>query len=337
MADVMNYVNYEFKKRNPVSLDVKESSFVVAGILLPASEKLLEIAQTSQDELWGYQMKVSALVDSVRADIEGAEQRFETFLKELDTQEKNALRTEVLNIGRYFLFREKAKKAEATPENFDIFKSEWAEWIDGKYVPLSEAASLGIEIAHRNKVPAEQIVKELTEYLQSSQCTLSADGKKAIVKTLEQTLHTALGADLKLYGKTLDDEDFDWNSLRGKYVLIKFTATWCGPCKMQIPGMLEAYKKYHSKGLEIISVYVFERTPNAAEAVASIKNTVNGEKLPWIILAEPLTEKAKQPSYGEFYGIEAIPTFVLTDKEGKIIIPATHGNEWQAQLAEIFK
>ena len=119
-----------------------------------------------------------------------------------------------------------------------------------------------------------------------------------------------------LYGKTLDNEDFDWESLRGKYVLVKFTATWCGPCRKEIPSLLEAYEKYHDKGLEIVSVYIWEDEPNA---VATVKQFVKQEKLPWIILSESLTAKAGQPPQGDAFGIPSVPTIALVDKEGKII------------------
>ena len=125
-----------------------------------------------------------------------------------------------------------------------------------------------------------------------------------------------INSDFPLYGKTLDDEDFDWESLRGQYVLVKFTATWCLPCKAAIPGMLEAYEKYHDKGFEIVSVYIWEDGPNA---VSTVRRFVEREKLPWIILSESLTVKAGQPPQGEAFGIEYVPTMVLVDKEGKII------------------
>jgi thiol-disulfide isomerase/thioredoxin len=147
-------------------------------------------------------------------------------------------------------------------------------------------------------------------------------------------IRLVVGNDPKLYGRTIDDKDFDWTSLRGKYVLVKFTATWCGPCKMEVPGMLEAYKKYKDKGLEIVSVYVFQRE---ADPVATVKEFVAEEKLPWIILSEALTEKAKQPKQGEYYAIQGVPTMVLVDKEGKVIMSEARGKALQNKLAEIFK
>jgi thiol-disulfide isomerase/thioredoxin len=147
-------------------------------------------------------------------------------------------------------------------------------------------------------------------------------------------LLTAFGSDLKLYGRTLEDKDFDWDRLRGKYVLVQFTATWCGPCHMEIPGMREAYKKYHDKGFEIVSIYVWER---GDDPVASVKEHVAHEKLPWIIISETLTKKAGQPDYEESYAIRGVPKMLLVDKKGKIIMTEARGESLQTKLAEIFE
>ena len=141
------------------------------------------------------------------------------------------------------------------------------------------------------------------------------------------------GEDFNLYGKTIQDEDFDWESLRGKYVLVKFTATWCGPCQEEIPGMLEAYEKYHDKGLEIVSIYVWEREPNA---IATVKNYVEAKKLPWIIISESLTEKSEQPPQGKTFDIQGVPTMLLIDKEGKIITEA-RGERLKQELKKLFE
>jgi len=130
----------------------------------------------------------------------------------------------------------------------------------------------------------------------------------------------------------VDGEDFDWESLRGKYVLVKFTATWCGPCKGEIPGMLEAYEKYRGKDFEIVSVYVWERGDHNED----IQKMVDQEKLPWLIISEPLTKKAGMPPQGRFFGIDGVPTMLLVDKEGKVLTSEARGATLKRELQKLF-
>jgi len=152
---------------------------------------------------------------------------------------------------------------------------------------------------------------------------------ESILRSSQSSGNFEVGADFPLYGRTLSDEDFDWESFRGKYVLVKFTATWCGPCKIQIPVMREAYEKYHDKGLEIVSVYV----RGDAE---TIKQSLEQEKLPWTVISEPLTEKAGQPPFGKTFGIRGVPTMLIVDKEGKVLATDTRDARLKQELKKLF-
>ena len=236
-----------------------------------------------------------------------------------------------LEMHQFGMFYRKALETVHSPESYDTFKAELKAWINRKTVNIKEIPQIGLIFAEKCGVPAEQIINELIEYLQSPEC--SSPYKEHIVTECKNSLLTAFGADLKLYGRMLDDKEFDWEGLRGKYVLVQFTATWCGPCHMEIPGMREAYKKYHDKGFEIVSIYIWER---GDDPVASIKEHVAHEELPWIIISETLTTKAGQSSF-ESYAIGGVPTMLLVDKAGKIIMTQARGEALQTKLAEIFE
>jgi len=115
--------------------------------------------------------------------------------------------------------------------------------------------------------------------------------------------------------------------------LVKFTATWCGPCHMQTPAMLEIYKQFRDKDFEIVSVHISERSN------ATIKNFVEEKKLPWIILSEPLTTAAGQPAQSETFRalIRGVPTMLLVDKEGNVISRTARaaGTNLQQELARL--
>ena len=234
-----------------------------------------------------------------------------------------------LEVQQFGLFCRKAYETVDSPESFDTFKAELKSWINRKTVNAFDIPSLALSLAEKCGVPAEQVINELVEYLQSPEC--SSRYKEHWVTEWKKLLLTAFGSDLKLYGRTLDDNEFDWDSLRGKYVLVQFTATWCGPCHMEIPGMKEAYRKYHDKGFEIVSIYVYEL------GVAPIKEHVEHSELPWIVISETLTEKAGQPKQATFFAINGVPTMLLVDQSGKIIMTTARGTQLQDKLAEIFE
>jgi len=344
--DVLAHLDREAQKLNLDELAPRKRAEVLADLLMPASEKLLEVAKTPQEKQTAYEMKLSALTHFTRAQVnwagvEKAEQKMETFLKELAAKEETKEIEETFHF-RYLLLQTQTRGLAKTEQKIDAFLTELAaKQKNERRTQLLKSAvdaivSLKFETAINNGVPTRQVVRDLSEYIRSPQYKLSEGVKKEMIAALEATARLAPGVDPYLYGKTLDDQNFKWESLRGKYILIKFTATWCGPCKREIPAMQEAYKKYHDKGLEIVSVYMWDRN---ADPVATIKEAVEEHKIPWIVLAEALAIKgSKFPEYGKFYGITGVPTMVLVDKEGKIIVPRSHSSrDWQTKLAEIFK
>jgi thiol-disulfide isomerase/thioredoxin len=153
--------------------------------------------------------------------------------------------------------------------------------------------------------------------------------ERKIAAPEQQVNINQIGTPLKLYGKTLDNQDFNWEALRGKYVLVKFTSSSCAPCRAEIPGMRQAYQQYREKGFEIVSVYVFDK-------VVETKKLVAEERLPWLIISEDLTQKANQPLHILMYDIPAVPTMLLVDKDGKIIDTDVRSPKLQTRLAELF-
>ena len=160
------------------------------------------------------------------------------------------------------------------------------------------------------------------------------DSDQAVQPSAQNANANAADSGFNLYGRTINDTEFDWNSLRGKYVLVKFTATWCPPCQMEIPGMKAVYEQYRDKDFAIVSVYVFQRE---ADPVATVRDYVAAQELPWIILSEELTRRAGQPPQGETFEIRGVPTMLLVDREGEVIARDTRtmDQSLQRKLAEL--
>lgn len=118
----------------------------------------------------------------------------------------------------------------------------------------------------------------------------------------------------------------DINSFKGKYVLVDFWASWCGPCRKAIPEIKELYSKYKDKGLEVLSVSV--DTDNAAW-----RKAMSEENMPWPQVLSP----DKNQTMASFM-IIGIPTLYLIDREGKIVEKYTgFSTRLKSQLEEAFK
>lgn len=116
-------------------------------------------------------------------------------------------------------------------------------------------------------------------------------------------------------GTTLKGDAFNSKSLRGKYVLLDFWGSWCGPCRKSNPHLKELYSQYKDKGFEIVGI-AQERT-SLEKSKASLKKAVEQDGLPWIqLLNDELKEKV---DVVKAYNVSAFPTKVLVDKNGVIV------------------
>jgi cytochrome c biogenesis protein CcmG/thiol:disulfide interchange protein DsbE len=107
--------------------------------------------------------------------------------------------------------------------------------------------------------------------------------------------------------KTLDGKTLQLSALKGKVVLLDFWATWCPPCKAEIPHFKELYDQYRGKGLEIIGVALDEGGEKDVAPFAQ-QNQIN----------YPLAAAGAQQLAQAYGGVRGIPTTFLIDKQGKI-------------------
>lgn len=114
-------------------------------------------------------------------------------------------------------------------------------------------------------------------------------------------------ANLAFTLKDINGASVNLASLKGKVILLDFWATWCGPCKIEIPGFIELHEKYKAKGLAVVGVSV-------DDTVEQLKPFVAQYKMTYPVLVG-LGQDAMQEAYGPMWGL---PTTFLISRDGKI-------------------
>ncbi|TCD01664.1 TlpA disulfide reductase family protein [Pedobacter psychroterrae] len=127
----------------------------------------------------------------------------------------------------------------------------------------------------------------------------------------------------------LNDKPFTLSSLRGKYVLVDFWASWCVPCRAENPNVVKAYNELKGKSFEIVGVSLDYPGSKAVWADA-----VKKDGLPWIQVSDL---KGWKNEVALMYGINSVPQNLLIDPNGMIIAKNLRGEALTEKLKELIK
>lgn len=143
-------------------------------------------------------------------------------------------------------------------------------------------------------------------FAKASDKELARYGKKLAQKP-EAEESDLVGQTLELAGTTAAGKDFKWEEYRGKVVLVDFWATWCGPCRKEMPHVKQLFEKLHPQGFEVVGVSL----DKDQEALIAY---LEENQIAWETLAGEQTQE-----WAQQYGVRGIPTMMALDKQGKVL------------------
>lgn len=173
-----------------------------------------------------------------------------------------------------------------------------------------------------NKSEAQEIFGKLSERLRNS------DLGKRYGMRIQGTQAVEVGSIAPdLTAKTPTGEQVSLKSYRGKYVLVDFWASWCGPCRHENPNVVKAYTKYKSEKFDILGV-------SLDQDKAAWEGAIAKDGLAWNQISDLM---GWQSMLAKTYAVHAIPANFLIDPQGKIIARDLRGDDLEKKLDEVLK
>ncbi|MEO6135083.1 MAG: TlpA disulfide reductase family protein [Ginsengibacter sp.] len=215
-------------------------------------------------------------------------------------------------------------------EDYDKMSEEMNEKVYHKYLIDNPKSPIALYVLQNyagydmDVAKIEPIFNSLSEANRKS-----ASGVK-FKEAIETSKKTAVGAmAIEFTQNDTAGKAVSLSSFKGKYVLVDFWASWCGPCRAENPNVVAAHNNYKDKGFTVLGVSLDQ--PGKQQAWL---DAIHKDGLYWTQVSDL---KGWENEVSMKYGVRAIPQNFLIDPTGKIVAKNVRGEDLQSKLAEIFK
>lgn len=315
---------------------------------LAASRLILTLPKNEAEEERGYALQLKALKMLRRHEFLVREQsqpsyntykdeqqgeyhrQIETLLKTLEQSGKHPRLTNTEHISKFYHRMQQVSHVAMPsypPPLLEKYKAEAKQWANTKPTNTSVFDPLNAVLRSVFMHETGAVAEEFIAFLNSDQCTLSKQERESTIKRLEAVRRRCAGSVLNLYGKTINDREFDWTSYRGRYVYLIFDYAE-GPWLQGLPDLREIDADFRKHGFEIVFVGI--REPDER-----FQQIMEREKISWTVISESLSIKAGMSAQSEYYAIDTVSTILLVDQQGKIIHTYASGSSLRDMLTTL--
>lgn len=231
--------------------------------------------------------------------------------------------------------REKQKQIEEQVSDKEERMKQFKELYQGKYRPLLMKRNMDFFRQHNNDAIGEYLLRNIASeatpeemeqvFVQAGSRIMSLQVPQKIKIRFDALKKTAEGQMfIDFEGKDADGNPLAFSNFigKGKYTLVDFWASWCGPCRKETPVIAKVYEEFKDKGLEVIGVATWDKAADTKKAIQELKIT-----WPQIFDAET------KPS--DIYGFNGIPQIMLFGPDGKVVARNLRGDAIRLKVKEV--